>query len=234
MVNGRGKFLVCTVCRRAILRSIALAHAKGHNLTLPKKLEVTKTIQSYDVLTDIEHFNTTIGHLKKPVAYEGIDVIAGYKCQHCTYVSTTRNTVQVHLSQTHSDLPHRHPPKATRVQVLYLSPNDKVVIEVQERLDTIEATNLMAAWVNHSPNSDDDSKIVLATRELPPWLKTLGWLKLLEDLNPADIADFLVRIRKSNLYKLVSRAIACYLHDAMEHLSSMLLQIRQTLKSVTW
>lgn len=233
IINTRGNFLVCTICpeSRAVFSSIAIAHAKGHGLVLRKKL--SQVIQNYHVLADIDGFNSTIACIKKPVAYEGIPVSDGYKCQHCSYASTTLKTVQGHIGQKHSDVVDRRSPKATRIQSLYFHPNDKVIIAVRDRLRSEEATDLMAAWEDDGSDLEDEDPMIPATRELPPWLKTLGWLKHLEGMDAAHVCGFLATVQKSTLCKSVTKAVSAYLSVAMHHLGSMLLQVRQVLKSVT-
>lgn len=235
VINRQGNFLVCTICRRAVLGSIAAKHAANHGLTFLKKANMNKVIEGYGVIHNdkqLKTFKETVSN-KTPLAYEGIDLSTGFKCVHCGYVSVTYEATRVHISRLHSSLPDRAKPKAIKIQDLYFNPNDKLIIEVRERLSSNDATDLMVAWEDHISDIEDEDPPMPATRELPPWLKTLGWLKHLEGMDPNVVCAFLATVRKSKLCKSVTKAVIGYLSAAMEYLGSLLLQVRQVLKSVT-
>lgn len=233
IVNTRGKFLICTSCRRAILGSIAASHAHGHKLKSFRKNSIETYIRHQHLLNTEADLDTFL-QVKCHLEFKGLETIDGYMCGHCHYICGKEQAMRQHLSDTHQHLPSRRRYSIVKVQHAYFHPNPNVFIRVREQLETPQATDLRTLWDQSQPDfTSIIPSTVLPTRQLPPWLNTLKWNDHLRGTNPNTVTEVLAAMAKTSEYQLLYKSITFYLENAMRRLNNMLPQIRQVLKSVT-
>lgn len=160
---------VCTLCKRAILAPHLLGHLRSsHSVIIPDSV-VQACIRTYGLA---KHPNQV--HLPtfpcKPLA--GLEIIQGFACDFpgCKNATASLGTLRKKCAATAHGSKHIN--HEAFLQELYLgSPQYHRVLTVAPPAEG----SLLEAWVSSRPPRPVFT--VREDRDIPPWLRRLGWIK---------------------------------------------------------
>lgn len=239
MINMRGRFLVCMGCLKPVLPSLASGHAhENHNRERFEGKVLEPYICKYRLFQKAADFDISFfsSSATPPLAFQGLKIQSGFSCSLCLHARSTVQSLQNHWREKHVGIRFQQPDSEEPVQCIFLCPQYARLLPVIPSLvhsDTDEAMEACFAAYERLPQHLDPAAADVNAREPPPWLRMLGWLRWVSDYKPSKVAEFVDSVKTDGLFSLISDAVIGYLERAMEVLSDMPSQIRQTLRSLT-
>lgn len=189
-------------------------------------------VSRFSLFTTVVDFQTHLDTLRNVIAFDGIHVNQAYHCTECRHAATTRGSMKSHWSRKHRGI-KRPKLKLAPVQRILLTSKYDRWIPVQPKLNSPQAQDAMTAWTDAYASLSPIKPPPTKANEPQPWLRTLGWLRFVEGLNPEDMAGLVDSVKKDPLFKTLSDALVEYLRNAMHMLGVVPHQVRQILRSIT-
>lgn len=232
IVHERGKFLICTTCRLAVLPKIASGHAESHGLASFPQHKLTPYIKKFNLFEKSADFHTWALAQKPLYSFPDMELKRGYACaaSSCNHYAGTEASLKTHWSKDHGGTPKYN---LVWLQQIYLQSTYHKWLPVRETLATASASSMMDGW--HALNDalpELKPGVPPALRELEPWLKKHRWLDLLKYQSSEVVAEFLQKAQNKT-YQTLSTIIVRYAERAMEFLYRIPPSIRQALGSPT-
>lgn len=104
VINKKEHFLICTTCHKAILISIALDHAQGHDMSGSTPSMFNSYIGQQFLLWYIpDIYNSFADITDIPLVYISIKILDGYACPQYPYTCYVKGFLQIHLANEYSN-----------------------------------------------------------------------------------------------------------------------------------
>lgn len=250
-INTVGRFFICIACERALLPPVCKGHMKTHSIAYRSAEEslLLRYSEKYKIVQTFEEFKNHISQYNRLTAFEGLPIQEGFICDICKHGFTSKKSYRAHRSKGHEgnegnegNSTSSKPVDKTstsnkegmkKMQHFFLNPQASIYLEVHGRLATQKGTDALADWLSVESQTPAVNYTRVPVRELPAWLKQLGWMDLVQGLDPENFHRFKQELKETNLFGEVSMALTEYLKRSTSHLTNMRAEVRQILASET-
>lgn len=223
--------LICTACHRAVLPSIAAAHANNHQVPKFKTARLSPYVEQYELFTAGKQFEAWAKKQDPLYAIPKLTLMRGYVCHRCKYCSTNLGSIKTHFATVHKK--HRVQVTPAWLQKIWLRSQYDKWFAVIRRSETPMATTTMDGWRALREALPTIPDATPASQEIPPWLKRLRWADIVKDLDAIDIANVISDAGEYVVYKTLCAGLVRYADRAMEYIYLVPPSIRQALGSPT-